>query len=88
MLRSDGESGKRTMISGQVQDLAERICEIQYVILEYEKLSHQISRLLAENDGVTRNFSDEDYATYRKLAERRDLAHNRMRTLERLLLNE
>ncbi len=32
--------------------------------------------------------TDEDYARYRELADLRDLAYNRMKTLERALLDE
>jgi hypothetical protein len=76
------------MMADQAQDLAAMAREYQQSVLEYESLAHQIAKLLSAHGGVTRNLSDEDYAAYRELAERRDLAYNRMRTLERTLLDE
>jgi hypothetical protein len=61
---------------------------MQCVIVEYENLSHEIAKILAVNDGVARNFTNEEYRTYRKMAERCILLHERMRTLERLLQNQ
>jgi len=72
----------------QAQDLAAKAREYQRSVLEYEGLAHQITQLLSAHGGITRNLSDEEYATYREMAERRDLAYNRMRTLERILLDE
>ena len=76
------------MMTEQTQDLAGKAREYQQAVLEYEGLAHQITKLLSAHGGITRNLSDEDYAAYRELAERRDLAYNRMRTLERTLLDE
>lgn len=76
------------MMTDQIQDLAAKAREYQQSVLEYEGLAHQIAKLLSAHGGITRNLSDENYAAYRELAERRDLAYNRMRTLERTLLDE
>ena len=76
------------MIIEQAQDLVVKVGECEQAVLEYERLTHQIARLLAMSGGLTRNLSDDDFATYRELAERRDLVHNRMQTLEWVLLNE
>ena len=76
------------MMTDQTQDLAAKAHEYQQAVLEYEDLANQIARLLSAHGGATRNLSDEEYALYRELAERRDLSYNRMRTLERALLDE
>ena len=62
--------------------------EYQRSVLDYESLERQVTALLAAHGGVTRNLSDENYAQYRELAARRDLAYNRVKTLERGLLDE
>jgi len=76
------------MMADQAQDLAAKAREYQQSVLEYEGLAYQIAKLLSAHGGATRNLSDEEYALYRELAERRDLSYNRMRTLERTLLDE
>jgi hypothetical protein len=62
--------------------------EYQRAVLDYEALERQVTALLAAHGGVTRNLSDDNYAQYRELAARRDLAYNRVKTLERDLLDE
>jgi hypothetical protein len=69
-------------------DAAARVHEYEQSVLEYEKLGEQIADLLTSRGGVTENLTDEDYAHYRELADLRDLAYNRMKTLERALLDE
>jgi hypothetical protein len=70
------------------QDAAARVHEYEQSVLEYEALGEQIATLLTSRGGQTENLSDEDYAHYRELADLRDLAYNRMKTLERALLDE
>jgi len=62
--------------------------EYQRAVLDYESLERQVTTLLAAHGGVTRNLSDDTYAQYRELAARRDLAYNRVKTLERDLLDD
>ena len=62
--------------------------EYQRAVLDYEAIERQVTELLAAHGGVTRNLSDENYAQYRELAARRDLAYNRVKTLERDLLDD
>ncbi len=69
-------------------DPAAKAQEYQKSVLEYEALDRQIDELLSARGGVSENLSDEDYAHYRELADLRDLAYNRMKTLERSLLDE
>ncbi len=82
------QAGEYIMVVEQVQDPMVKVSECEQAVLDYERWTGQIAHLLAVNGGFTRNLSDEDFATYRELAERRDLAHNRMQTLEWVLLNE
>jgi hypothetical protein len=62
--------------------------DYQKSVLEYEALDRQIDELLSSRGGLSENLSDEDYAHYRELADLRDLAYNRMKTLERALLDD
>ena len=87
-IRKRDASGEYIMFIEQAQDPMVKVSECEQAILEYERWTGKIAHLLAVNGGFTRNLSDEDYATYRELAEQRDLAHNRMQMLEQVLLNE
>ena len=62
--------------------------EYQQAVEEFEKLDRQVDQLLSSRGGHTDKLSDEEYTHYRELAERRDLAYNRMKTLERSLLDD
>jgi hypothetical protein len=62
--------------------------EYQEAVLAYEKLDEQIDQLLQSRGGHTEDLSDADYVHYRELASLRDLEYNRMKTLERALLDE
>ncbi len=70
------------------QDAAAKAHEYEQSVIAYEKLDQQIDSLLSSRGGVSQNLTDEDYAHYRELADLRDLAYNRMKTLERALLDE
>ena len=72
----------------QSQEMAARAQEYQQAVLDYEALEHQIMKFLAVHAGGTRNLSDEQFLEYRDLADRRDLAYNRMKTLEKGLLDD
>ena len=79
-------------MADQPNNMAENVVtqtqEYQRAVLDYESLERQVTALLAAHGGVTRNLSDDNYAEYRELAARRDLAYNRVKTLERGLLDE
>ena len=79
-------------MADQPNNMAENVVtqtqEYQRAVLDYESLERQVTNLLAAHGGVTRNLSDDNYAQYRELAARRDLAYNRVKTLERGLLDE
>lgn len=70
------------------QNPAAKAHEYEQSVIAYEKLDQQIDSLLSSRGGVSQNLTDEDYAHYRELADLRDLAYNRMKTLERALLDE
>ncbi len=70
------------------QDSAAKAREYEQSVLAYEKLDKQVDELLSSRGGHSDDLSDEDYVRYRELAELRDLAYNRMKTLERTLLDE
>ncbi len=76
------------MTDNMQQDAASKVHEYEQSVIEYESLGKQIATLLTARGGQTENLSDEDYAHYRELADLRDLAYNRMKTLERALLDE
>jgi hypothetical protein len=65
-----------------------RVQQYQESVLAYEALDAQIDTLLQAAGGHTEDLSDEQYARYRELADLRDLAYNRMKTLEQGLLDE
>lgn len=65
-----------------------KVREYQEAALEYEALDEQIDRLLQAHGGHSEDLSDEEYVRYRELAALRDLAHNRMIGLGRLLLDD
>ena len=75
------------MTSG-AQDSAAKAREYEQSVLAYEQLDQQVDELLSSRGGHSDDLSDEDYIRYRELAELRDLAYNRMKTLERTLLDE
>lgn len=74
-----------------VDDTQKRVNMIQAyreAVLAYEALDAKIDELLQSRGGHTEDLSDEDYVRYRDLAALRDLAYNRMKTLESQLLDE
>jgi hypothetical protein len=75
-------------VNTDAQSPAERAREYQQSVIAYEELDKQIDNLIQSRGGVSENLSDEDFAHYRELADLRDLAYNRMKTLERELLDE
>jgi hypothetical protein len=84
MVSSDAQNDAQS----DAQSPAEKAHEYQQSVLHYEALDKQIDDLLQSRGGVSENLSDEDFAHYRELADLRDLAYNRMKTLERALLDE
>jgi hypothetical protein len=84
MVSSDAQNDAQS----DAQSPAEKAHEYQQSVLQYEALDKQIDDLLQSRGGVSENLSDEDFAHYRELADLRDLAYNRMKTLERALLDE
>jgi hypothetical protein len=70
------------------QDPAARAKEYRESVLAYEALDEEIDELIHARGGASENLSDEEFAHYRELADLRDLAYNRMKTLERALLDE
>lgn len=74
--------------NAQAQDPAARVREYQDSVLAYEALDAEIDALLESAGGHTEALSDEQYIRYRELADLRDLAYNRMKALERGLLDE
>ncbi len=70
------------------QDSAAQAQEYDEAVRAYENLDSQVDALLSARGGITQNLSDEDYTHYRELADLRDLAYNRVKTLERSLLDE
>ncbi len=75
-------------MTDNAQDTAAKVQEYQKSVLEYEAIDKQIDDLLQARGGISENLSDVDYAHYRELADLRDLAYNRMKTLERALLDD
>ena len=57
-------------------------------VLEYEKLHQEIIELLSSRGGHVDSLSDEEFAHYRELADLRDLAYNKMKNLEKELLDD
>ena len=57
-------------------------------VLDYEKLHEEIILLLGSRGGRVDSLSDEEFAHYRELADLRDLAYNKMKTLEKGLLDD
>jgi hypothetical protein len=70
------------------QEQLARMQEYRQSVLEYEELDSKIDQLLQSRGGHTKDLTDEDYIRYRELADLRDLAYNRMKGLERALLDE
>lgn len=70
------------------QDPAAKAHEYEQSVITYEKIDRQIDELLSARGGASQNLTDEDYVHYRELVDLRDLAYNRMKTLERALLDE
>ncbi len=69
-------------------DLASQAHEYNRLVMEYERIDKSIDTLLGTHGGASKNLSDEEYAHFRELVDLRDLAYNRMKTLERTLLDE
>jgi hypothetical protein len=70
------------------KNAAEKAHEYEQAVLAYEKLDREVDALLSSRGGQTEKLSDEDFAHYRELAELRDLAYNKVKTLEQELLDE
>ncbi len=69
-------------------DMSSQTHEYNQTVIEYEQLDQQIDQLLASHGGASKNLSDAEFAHYRELVELRDLAYNKMKTLERALLDD
>jgi len=76
------------MIAVGRQNLALKTNECQQIVLRYEALTHQIAGLLASHSGFTSNLSEDDFVTYRQLAQQRDWAYDQRQRLEYELLYE
>ena len=76
------------MMIEQTEDWLLQVSECQRLVLQYESLASQIARLLLANGGVTRNFSDEDFALYRGLASRRDFVCHLIQVYQHRLSSE
>ena len=76
------------MTDNMQQDAAAKAHAYEQSVIAYEKLDEQIDALLASRGGQSENLSDEEFAHYRELADLRDLAYNKMKTLEQELLDE
>jgi hypothetical protein len=75
-------------VTDNTQNLAEKAQQYRQSVLDYEALDEQIDQLLQSRGGHSDQLTDEEYTHYRELADLRDLAYNRMKTLERSLLDE
>ncbi len=75
-------------MTNSTQDPAARAKEYQESVLAYEALDAEIDALLQSRGGASENLTDEEFAHDRELADLRDLAYNRMKTLERARLDE
>ncbi len=75
-------------MTDNTQNLAEKAQQYRQSVLDYEALDEQIDQLLQSRGGHSDQLTDEEYTHYRELADLRDLAYNRMKTLERSLLDE
>ena len=75
-------------MTDNTQNLAEKAQQYRQSVLDYEALDEQIDSLLQSRGGHSDQLTDEEYTHYRELADLRDLAYNRMKTLERSLLDE
>lgn len=69
-------------------DVITQAHEYDQLVQHYETLDRQIDSLIGSHGGASKNLSDEEFAHYRELVELRDLAYNKMKTLERTLLDE
>lgn len=70
------------------KNAAEKAHEYEQAVLAYEKLDREVDELLSSRGGQSENLSDEEFAHYRELAALRDLAYNKVKTLEQELLDE
>lgn len=70
------------------QDDKQQVEQYRQIVLEYEALDHEIDVLLMANDGGTEGMTAGDLERYRALAERRDVAYNQLKALERQLFKE
>jgi hypothetical protein len=75
-------------VTDNTQNLAEKAQQYRQSVLDYEALDEQIDQLLQSRGGHSDQLTDEEYTHYRELADLRDLAYNRMKTLERSLLDD
>jgi hypothetical protein len=75
-------------VTEKIPDAAARAQEYRESVISYEKLDAEIDALLSSHAGASRNLSDVEYVRYRELVDLRDLAYNRMKTLELSLLDE
>lgn len=69
-------------------DVLSKVEQYRQAVLLYEDLQKQINGLLKKHSGNSDLMSEEDRASYRDLARRRDDAMNEMRWLESQLLEE
>jgi hypothetical protein len=69
-------------------DALSKVQQYRHYVLEYEALDEEIDGLLMQHHGASDQLSDEDYERYRALAHRRDYVHNRMKALEREILDD
>jgi hypothetical protein len=75
-------------VSDNAQTAAEKAKQYQQAVEQFEKLDKEVDALLSSRGGHTDRLTDEEYTHYRELAELRDLAYNRMKTIERDLLGD
>jgi hypothetical protein len=75
-------------VADESQGAAAKAHEYEQAVLAYEKLDSEVDQLLSSKGGQSENLTDEEFTHYRELAELRDLAYNKMKTLEQELLDE
>lgn len=75
----------------KIDDTQQRVTLVQAYkesVLIYEELHKRVEKLFQAGHGHTADLTDEDYIRYRELADLRDLAYNRMKTLEHTLFDD
>ena len=72
----------------ETQGPVAKVHEYEQSVIAYEKLNNEIDQFLSARGGHSEDLSDEEFAHYRELADLRDLAYNRMKRLERGLLDD